>query len=891
MPPFDRQEADRLLTRLLDLPSGDRTAALDAECDDDALRGAVLRLLRAAEAPHSLVDPESEWTGSLWEGLAREVAERETPLAPGTLVGPYRILEEIERGGMAVVYRAERFDGELERQVAIKVLKLGLDTEEVVRRFEQERQILADLDHPNIARLYDAGRTEDGRPYFVMELVEGLPIDRYCDQHRLSIDERLELFGVVAGAVEYAHQNLVVHRDLKSSNILVHRTGEVKLLDFGIARLLDMESGGGLKAPPTRTLVRMMTPEFASPEQVRGERVTTASDVYQLGLLLYELLTGRRPYAVSDRGPGEIERTICHRMPARPSSVVSQQDAPGSPVSGATADVYRARRTSPARLRRRLRGDLDNIVLQALRKEPERRYRTADRLAQDIRRHLQALPVTARADTWIYRGRKFLARHAIGVTASALLLIAAAGVAGFHTARIRSERDRAAAEAAKAEQVSRFLTGLFADADPRRARGSELTARELLDRGVEQVDRELATQPEVRADVLHVLSRTYMELGVHGTAEQLLTKVLELRRLRFGPQHAEVAEAVGDLGLLRFRQGEYVQARERLEEAVRDLEVSRGSDAPELVDVLRYLGTAYWRLGEREKGIAALERALAIQRRVAGEDSEAEALILHGMGAMLFEMDALERAEALYERALAIYERELGADHPFVGNVLMDLANARVNQGKLDGVEAIYRRALDIQRSAYGLDHVRVGKVLNNLGHFLTVAERNDEAVEVLQRSLEVHVEALGPAHPEVAYPLASLGDAHLAERRLREALHNYRRGVAIREPTLAGRRFDPLLFHGLVRSGHIEVELGRETEAERILNRAVEMWSRAPDAGDSRLVPALVDLGRWLARQERCSEAVPMLERAVLPPSVRLRPHPSASEAENLLAECRSSG
>lgn len=913
--PFDRREADRLLAHLLTLPARERPAALDAACDDGTVHDAVRRLLRAAEAPASPVDPGSVRARRLWTGFAVEAAERETPMPQGALVGSYRILEEIERGGMAVIYRAERVDGELTREVAIKILKLGMDTEEIVRRFEQERQILADLNHPNIARLFDAGHTEDGRPYFVMELVEGAPIDRYCDEHRLSIDERLELLCVVARAVDDAHQNMVVHRDLKPSNILVDRSGEVKLLDFGIARLLDAEVDRGLVAP-TRAALRLMTPEYASPEQVRGERVTTASDVYQLGLLAYELLTGRRAYVLADRSPGELERAICQRVPTRPSLVVGREDTlprrgggfrPPSPAETSSTpstvdEICRMRRTSPARLRRRLRGDLDNIVLKALRKEPEHRYRGTDRLAQDVRRHLDGLPVTALSDTWIYRGRKFLARHAVGATATALLLAAATGLAGFHVARIQSERDvaqternrakaerdRAEAEAAKAQQMSEFLMGLFRGADPRQAKGAELTARELLDRGVRQVDRELAAQPETRADMLQVLGQTYIELGIYDAAERVLSRALESRRSRLGVDHPDVAGLLSDFGMLLYRQGRYERAREVLEKASRVLEASQGGDAPESADTLHRLGATYWRLGKYEDALATLEHALKIHSKVSGGTSLPAAKISHTLGTLLYRMSSFEQAEEILGRALTIYERELGTDEPRVGTLLMDLANVRGAQGKLEGLEDMYRHNAAIQEKVYGTQHTRVGMALNNLGHFLTVTGRIDEAIDVLQRALEIQNTALGPDHPDVAFPLASLGDAYAAAGRLREARHYYLRSAKVRDETGGAKSFDPVLVYSLSKLGRIEAELRNDVAAARILNRALAIWQRASKVTDPRLTSSLFDLARWLTERERCPEAVPLLQRAMQVEHTLQRPGaPQVSELESLLTEC----
>lgn len=895
MPTVDRQRAHRILVEVLELPTGQRDAALDSACDGDAaLRAAVVGLLRSAEAPASLLDADSGWSDSLWTSLAERGAQRESAVALNTVVGSYRILEEIGRGGMAIVYRAERADGELSREAAFKILKPGIDSDEVVRRFEQERQILADLDHPNIARFFDAGRTADGRPYFVMECVEGQPIDRHCDELCLSVDERLELFCVVAGAVAYAHQNLVVHRDLKPSNILVNRQGEVKLLDFGIARLLDPGTGSDPAAPPTRAALRMMTPEYASPEQMRGERMTTASDVYQLGLLLYELLTGHRPYALSGNHIGEFERVICEQPPGRLTEAIFRDDTlkPGNRDPHPNADsICRLRKSTPPRLRRRLRGDLENIVLKALSKEPARRYASADRLAQDIRRHLDGLPVSARADTWGYRMRKFFRRHAAGAAAAGAVLVLCVGMIAFHVIRIGHERDRARIEAAKALQVSQFLAGLFRGADPREARGTELTARELLDRGAGLIDRKLAAQPEIRAQMLHILGRTYLELGAYDEAERLLTDALELRRAAADDGSGDSAGILGDFGELRHAQGRYPEARALLEDAVRRFERVQDRDESRFAETLRVLGNLLSReFDEQEKARAVLERALAIEERASGPDSEAVARILHSLGGLFFQAGDLEGGGRAFERVLRIYEKERGSEHPLVGSALISLAYVRLEEGRFDGLEAMYRRGLAILENAYGPEHTQVATALNNLGTLLTRLDRHDEAIAVLHRALAIRKKAVGSRHPDVAYPLTSLGDAYLAAGRLADARRYYRQSIAVRASDTGVPRFEPLVLHGLVRLGRIENELGDRAAAQEDLDRALAMWADAPATVDPRLMPTLIALGRWLVEERRCGEATAVLQRARQ--LLIARPNIAGThieQAESLLAACAS--
>lgn len=864
------------LHALEEIPEGERKAYLARECPDPELRQRVLRLL-ADEAK------SSGWL----EGLFEELAPRhgEWPDLTSRRVGAYRLLRPLGRGGMGVVYEAERVDGAFEQRVALKLLAMALAGSEAHDRFLVERRVLATLGHPAIAHIMDGGVADDGTPWFAMEYVEGEPLDVHCDRRWLGIHERLELFLQVCDAVEHAHRRLVVHRDLKPANVLVTEAGQVKLLDFGIAKLLDAENMGAV-VPPTRTALRLMTPEYASPEQVRGEAVTTASDVYQLGLLLYDLLCGHRPYGLPDRRVGELERAICERVPTRPSVAVGREE--GVKEDAAVEELCRARSTTLARLRRRLRGDLDNVVLKALSKEPERRYGSADRLAEDIRRYLSGLPVTARADTWAYRGRRFLERHAVGATAAAGVIVLAAGMMGFHTTRVQRERDRAQAEAAKARQMSQFLTGMLRSADPREARGRELTARELLDRGVEQAERELADQPDIQASMLHILGRTYLELGLFDSAERFLTRALDLRRSQRGPEHPEIAKVLGDLGLLRYREGAYDRARELLEDAVPILAAMPAGDAPALADVLETLGQTYRRLGDYDRGLETLERALSIQRQTWGKNSEPAAAALNGLGTLFFDTGEYERAEDHFERALAIQERELGPDHPQIAWALMNLAIARTRRGELEGVEPMHRRALAILRNAYGAVHPTVGTALNNLGYYLVESGRNEEAIEVLQDAVEVSRATLGQRHPRVAYPLGSLGDAYLAGGHLHEARTAYQRSVALRENALEEGRFDPVLANGLWGLARIELEQGDPTTAERFLRRARAIWATTPESEPAGLVPILVDLGRLLVDQRRCADAVPLLRRALrLQSSQQSEASAEIAELEGLLAVC----
>lgn len=858
MPNFDRQLAHRLLTSVIDMPVDDRRAFLDRECAGDIhLHRAVERLLSAAEAPSSAIDPNSAWSDQLWQEFAAGSSGETASGDEVRMLGRYRIINEIGRGGMAVVYRAERADQEFKREVAIKILRGGFESDEVISRFEQERQILADLDHPNIARLLDAGRTPDGRPFVVMELVQGEPIDEYCRSHQLALDQRLEIFCVVAQAVGYAHRNLIVHRDLKPSNILVSHAGEVKLLDFGIARLLETGPDMQPVAPPTRALLRLMTPEYASPELLRGDRITTASDTYQLGLLLYELLVGKRPYALDGTHVLDVERAIRRHAPTRPSSAVI------------TLQHAQSCRTISGRLSRRLRGDLDNIVLTALRREPERRYASCDQFAQDIDRYRSGRPVAARADSLLYRSGKFFRRHAIATTSIALAIIGAIALTGFHLSRVESERnqarferDRAEIEAATTRQVSEMMVGLFESANPRQSGGNTLSPRDLLDRGVERAERDLRNQPLVQAQMFQVLGRTYTELGAYLPAADLLNRSYHIHQLHSGTDSADQASVVADLGLLHYRRGDYAQAKALLQEATLALGPYHRTHGTELTQGLLFLGELHRRTNQHDQASELLNQALELQIELTGAESAATAEILHAQAAIMT-LVSLDQAESLFERVLAINERELGPDHPKVGIILRDLAAVRLEQGKLDGNEAMLRRSVRILEDAYGSTHTFVGNALSSLGNLLIATGDASSAIEVLERALAVQSTTVGTSHPESAYTLAHLGRAFREAGRFAEAHEFYGQSAAIREAAIGQQRFDSFLFHVMTMLASTEADMG-DTRADLTFAKALIMWSSGTDTTDTRLSSSLHRLGRWLVEQQRCQEAQPLLQRAV---------------------------
>jgi tetratricopeptide (TPR) repeat protein len=599
---------------------------------------------------------------------------------------------------MGAVYLAERADDQYRKQVALKVLPAwSAGSERRLHRFLEERQILAALEHPDIARLLDGGVTSDGLPWFAMEFVEGVDMDRYCDDLELPIAERLELFCRVCGAVQYAHRNLVVHRDLKPANILMTSDGQVKLLDFGIAKLLDSGAAPAL----TMTGERVLTPLYASPEQLRDEPVSTASDVYSLGVLLNVLLTGTYPYRLASRQQHEVARAVLEQDPQRPSDLVAAAPVGASATLPSPADVARARGTTPARLRRLLHGDLDAIVLKALEKDPGRRYGTAEQLENDVRRHLSCLPVTARAATRFYNARRFLRRHRTGsaaAAAGAVLVLAFTAVTAVQSARIRSQAQRIAAERDLAQAFSRMLTNIFQSsvASPRAGRG--VTAREVLDSAAAQMERDATSPPEARAGMMLEMGRAYEQLGIPDRARDLLAGAVALSRTLPRQHSGTLAQSLDLLGAVQLAEGELASAERAYGEA---LALRRGLPGNGQSDVARSLNglAAVFRAQGRLREAEYLSReALAIHSTRPGQDRGSHARSLRGLADALLDKGDYAAAEPLYRQALVLLGEQLPEENAETANTMFGLAGALRGLGRAAAADSLIRQGVALYR-------------------------------------------------------------------------------------------------------------------------------------------------------------------------------------------------
>ena len=705
-------------------------------------------------------------------GLERFVHDEEAPAAEpdpfiGMQLGPWRVLDVVGHGGMGTVYLAERADGQYEQRVALKLVRASAHHQSGSARFKAETYILARLSHPNIARVIDAGHTPEGSAYLVMEDVDGTPVTTHCDAHRLDVDERLRLFRVVCDATQHAHQSLVVHRDLKPSNILVSRAGEVKLLDFGIAKLLEPDHP---LADQTMPEMRALTPAYAAPEQIRGEPASTAADVYVLGVVLFELLTGQRPGG-HESGAG-TRLDVPMALPAPSAAVARQLTARDDGARTALAEVGAARRTSPARLVRRLTGDIDRVVLKALQPEPERRYGSAGQLADDLQRLLDGRPVVAQVDTLAYRARRFIGRHRVGMAMASVLcalVVAFAIVSAMQARAVGVERDRAQVEARRAERVSVLVTDLFKLAEPAVGRGDTITARELLDRGSHRIALELQGDPGTQAVLFNALARVYGNLGLHDAAIEVLQRAFALEQTADGTRTLARAETLHLLAERHASKNDLATADRQFREAL-DLRRRLKAPAADVAATLEGLGRALNTTGKFAQARALLEDAVAIRRSLPASSAVELMSGLHELGLLVHFSGDVERAERLFREAVAVGATIPG---PSPGKVTSLVRQAEV-VAEFDHApakaEPLLRDALGMARTIYSGDHHEVARCLGELARNLLQLGRLADAEAVAREGASMAHRLYGDRHNDTLLARMALARVLRAERKLEEA-------------------------------------------------------------------------------------------------------------------------
>lgn len=883
-----------LFGEALELPPSQRERFLAEHCEDLELRGHVAKLLLAHESTEPLLA-----TSLLTEEKAEEAPSQEI----GSRIGPFRVVALIGRGGMGEVFLAERDDAAFTQRVAIKRIKKGFDSDEVVRRFLHERQILAGLVHPYIARLLEGGATDDGRPYFVLEAIDGRPITVFCREQKLDLPARLRLFLRICEAVEYAHRNLVVHRDLKPANILVTAEGTPKLLDFGIAKLLAPSDS---LPEATRLGAQPLTPEYASPEQLAGGAITTATDVYALGLLLYELLVGVNPRTLARRSNRLISRDSLAREMAADA-------APFVPMSRAARQLA-AKEAGALRQTARLAGDLDAIAARALAYDPEERYAAVSALAADIERHLANRPVLARRPDWSYLLRRAVRRHRVAFGA-ALALVSLAGLAVFQGSIARHARDDARDAQRNVEGLTGYLTGLFSVASPNQSRGRDVTAQEMLDTGAlvlrSNAERgpswlppsllALRAEPSIRAELLHALGAVYRERGelvaARSNLERALVlrrgdstlvevgrasthvqlghvlreqghfaasrehfgRALEIRRAVLGGDSSAVAECHDGLGLLEQSEGHLERAADELHQAI-TLRRSTGEPLA-LAESLTHLAGVEIDLGRTDAAARLVAEAKGIREKLLGSDHPLIAEDFALLGRVAYEGEHFSEAVGLYGKSLALRRQVLPADHPDLALTLSDLGAAHLALGDLDGAEASLREVVAMDRRLYPQGHPYLADALLNLGATLQSAGRLAEAERELRAALDIERGLVDGDPLRTASVLGRLavvrrdrGDLEQAEGFAREALD-------LREKHQPSDHLDVALASASL--GNLWVALGRAQAAEPLLARTVAIREAKLLPDDPSVALARSALGACWAELGRLDEARPLLEES----------------------------
>jgi eukaryotic-like serine/threonine-protein kinase len=846
------QQIQSLFEEVIQASPAERSDRLNQACADDAeLRNSVESLLKFDA---STGDP---FLGAIGDA-AGDLLEAHADRLIGKRVGAYRIVSVLGHGGTSTVYTAERADAKYQQTVAIKVLHHTTLHPRMRNRLHSERHILATLEHASIARLIDSGDLEDGTPYLIMEHVQGEDVFDYCDKRTLFVRERLELFVKICEAVQFAHRNLIVHRDIKAGNILVTGEGTPKLLDFGIAKLLAPESISHT-LPVTRLQERVLTPENAAPEQVLGRPITTATDIYALGVLLYQLLSGRPPYRLSSYS----QLQLCMDDPVRPSQAVTTRIAGESDLDRQKLSDRRG--LSPERLRARLAGDLDSIVAMAMRKEPERRYASAQALAEDITRHLEAQPVLARQGDWRYNSAKFLRRHFLAVFGVAAVIVgmtAVAAVTLWQNHRIEIAREATARERDRAQRVSGFLVDVFSQADPYNAQGHDVTAKELLDRGAAKIMENLDEQPEVRAQLLESIGLAYRSQGLSERAVPLLEQALAIRRQARPVNPNQVASALANLAQALSDAGDLTSAEVYLKQA---LSLTQGAAQPatrQTADILMQLGAlALGGRSQPDRAAAYFREALGIYRSVFGDEHLEVANALNELANVAIWKDDYVQAEKYQRDALAVFQATVSRNHPDHAVALANLGEILVQRGKYAEAESVLNEALEVEGHVFGKTHQRVAQTLESLA---TLYDRRGEyrrAIDTVARSIELTRTKLGPDHYLTGYRidlLANLyleaGNAAAAERYAREALAIYAKSLPAEHLYIAST-------HQLL--GDVLIARGQFQAAESELKTALNLNQRLAGPDSWRAARSEASLGWAMIEERNEADGVPMLTSA----------------------------
>lgn len=827
-----------LFDQVVEAPVHEREALLRRLCGDDEVLLREIRALLAADAAGGALDQR---TPQLRDAVAIDwVRDQESAAPIGNVIGSWRVLRELGRGGMGVVLLVERAVGQFEQRAALKLIKRGMDSEAVLARFLRERQILARLSHPGIARLIDGGLSADHRPYFVMEYVEGMSLLEYCMQRESGLRGRIECILQVCAALQFAHRQLVVHLDIKPTNVLVTDSGEIKLLDFGIAKLLGSDRSD-IAAQTGTGGDRPLTPGYASPEQLQGEPVTTATDIYGVGSLLYELLTGRRANGLADSASLEQARAALAR---------------GEPMAPSDAVVEIANATAPVSARQ-LRGDLDTIVLKALKHEPERRYATVESLAEDLQRHLSGQPIAARRESALYRTGKFVRRHRVGVMLAVVALVALLATTAVALREAKSARD----QAQRAQAVTDFLVDTFRVADPRGAPGGvKLTAKEVLDAGAQRMETELVKQPQLAASFSEVLGKIYLELGEFDRSIALLQRSLQLRQDQDHKSPA-YADTIALLARSQYEKGDYAAATQSAQRALADDRTRGKAESPSVARDLALQGEIARRQGDFNKSELLLQQALAMSRATLKTPAAQIAAQLNQLAALYGDMRKLDIAATLTEQALAMFRGLYGEKHLDVAENLVNLGVFRMQTERIEEALPLFAEAIAIYRTLLPADHPLLALALANQARAFDRLKHYRQADPIYREALAMQRRILGNQHPDLATTLNNLAVLRLHMDDFAGSADYSRQAMAIW--AAQGRPEHPF---ALISKAHLGVALresGDLVESERVTREVLNARRRQLGAENLPVSLSLDDLGVVLRLSGHAAEAVAMQKQA----------------------------
>jgi eukaryotic-like serine/threonine-protein kinase len=852
-------DAEQIAALALQMGPRERRSYIEHHCHGDAVLSAQVQTLVK----------QADVDAHYWQQQPDE-EEWQPRSLKGARIGVYQLEELLGAGGMSEVYLAARCDGEFEHQVAIKLVRNQLLNDDIRYRLRTERQILANLRHPNIASLFDGGTAPDGSPYLVMEYIKGVPIDVYCDRERLTIEQRVMLFCKVCAAVQCAHQNLIVHRDLKPTNILVTDDGEPKLLDFGIAKLLEREVTPDDVAV-TQYGFRLLTPAHAAPEQVRGEPITTACDVYVLGVVLYELLCGRRPFTLPvNCRLADIEKLVCRTTPPLMSDMVGQTTQVFPVMS---RDLGQSRKITPQKLIRSLRGDLDNIVRMTMRKNPARRYASAAQLADDLQSWLHGRPVQAVSDRWLYRGRKFFLRHAVAasvVVGMAMATGVIALVSWWYVQSAEQQRQVLASEQQRAEQASGFMLNLFEVADPTHRHGNELSARSLLDIGTRRLDDNLQLPSTARASLLAELGKAYGQLGLYDESAQAIDKAMQTRVAAFGADDAGIAQQLPALAQTLIARGNLDEAERTLNRAA--VLAGKNASTVEQATLAQLQGRLALARGQHEHAEMVWQTALTL---LAGQRLWLVASIDNDLAQLQVSQQRYAEATKNYRDALRVGTEVLGDTHPQVALLQWRLGELLGLEGNVMDASTLMRAALTTQRRVLGRAHPATLESLEQFGDFLRLHGQLAQARAMVTEALVTQRHERGERSLSVAHDRVRLGNIDYDAGQYEEAALQYRGALALYEPDarLNNDVTAQALVAALTGLGRSEWRLGHLAQARALSQRAMRIAELKFQTPNESSYYAAAVLGLVLLEHGERKAALKLLSEA--------RPHIVANESE----------